>query len=42
MQSQIDIPEILETYGTQDEEKQNNDTTKYDLDTNIRKQTQIT
>jgi predicted acetyltransferase len=29
-------------YGTQDEEKQNKNTTQYVLDTAIRKQTQIT
>jgi len=35
-------PEKLATYGTQDEEKQNKNTTQYVLDTIIRKQTQIT
>ena len=34
-------PEKLATYHTQDEDKQNKNTTKYVLDTNIRKQTQI-
>ena len=37
----MDNPEKLETYGTQDEEKQNN-TTQYVLDTTLRKHTQIT
>ena len=35
-------PEILTTLGTQDEEKQNKNTTQYALDTTMRKQTQIT
>ena len=34
--------ENLATYGTQDEEKQNKNTTQYVLDTTIRNQTQIT
>jgi len=34
--------EKLATYGTQDEEKQNKNTTQYVLDTTIRKQTKIT
>ena len=38
----MDNPEKLATYGTQDEDKQNKNTTQYVLDTNIRKQTQIT
>jgi hypothetical protein len=38
----MDNPEKLATYGTQDEEKQNKHTTQYVLNTNIRKQTQIT
>jgi hypothetical protein len=35
-------PEKLATYGTQDDEKQNKNTTQYVLDTTMRKQTQIT
>jgi hypothetical protein len=38
----MDNPEKLATQGTQDEEIQNNNTTKYVLDTTICKQTQIT
>ena len=38
----MDNPEKLVTYGTQDEEKQNKNTTQYVLDTIIRKQTQKT
>jgi hypothetical protein len=38
----MDNPEKLVTQGTQDEEKQNKNTTQYVLDTIIRKQTQIT
>jgi hypothetical protein len=34
-------PEKLATYGTQDEEKQNKNTTQYVLDTAIHKQTEI-
>ena len=34
--------EKLATQGTQDEDKQNKNTTQYVLDTNMRKQTQIT
>ena len=34
-------PEKLATYGTEDEEKQNKNTTQYVLDTIIGKQTQI-
>ena len=34
-------PEKLVTYGTQDEEKQNENTGQYVLDTTIRGQTQI-
>ena len=37
----MDTPEKLATLGTQDEEKQNKNTTQYVLDTTIRKQTQI-
>jgi len=37
----MDNPEKLETYGTQDEEKQSKNTTQYALDTTLRKQTQI-
>ena len=33
----MDNPEKLATYGTQDEEKQNKNTTHYVLDTTIRK-----
>jgi hypothetical protein len=41
--SKMDNPEILATYGTQSEDKQNNNnTTQYVLDTTIRKQTQMT
>ena len=32
-------PEKLATYGTQDEDQQNKNTTQYVLDTTIRKQT---
>jgi hypothetical protein len=35
-------PEKLATYGTQDEEKENKNTTQYALDTTMCKQTQIT
>jgi hypothetical protein len=38
----MDNPEKLATKGTQDEEKQNKNTTQYVLDTTIRKQAQIT
>ena len=41
-QSKMDNPEKLATQGTQDEDKQNNNTTQYLLDTTIRKQAQIT
>jgi hypothetical protein len=37
----MDNPEKLATKGTQDEEKQNKNTIQYELDTTIRKQTQI-
>jgi hypothetical protein len=40
-QSKMDNPEILATWGTQDEEKQNKNTTQYVLETTMRKQTQI-
>jgi len=42
VQSKIDNPEKLATVGTQDEDKQNKNTTQYVLDTTIRKRTQIT
>jgi hypothetical protein len=35
MQSEMDNPEKLATYDTQDEEKQNKNTTRYMLDTTI-------
>ena len=38
----MDNLEKLATLGTQDEDKQNKNTTQYVLDTTIRKQTQIT
>ena len=38
----MENPEKLATQGTQDEEKQNKNTTQHVLDTTIRKQTQIT
>ena len=41
-QSKMDNPENLATQGTQDEDKQNKNTTQYVLDITIRKQTQIT
>jgi hypothetical protein len=41
-QSKMDNPEKLATSGTQDEEKQNKNTTQYVMDTTIHKQTQIT
>jgi hypothetical protein len=34
----MDNPEKLATYGTQDEEKKNKNTTQYVLDTTMRKQ----
>jgi hypothetical protein len=37
----LDNPEKLETQGTQDEEKQNKNTTQYVPDTTIRTQTKI-
>ena len=37
----MDIPEKPATIGTQDEEKQNKNTTQYVLDTTIHKQKQI-
>ena len=37
----MDNPEKLATQGTQDEEKQNKNTTQYVLDTTMREQTQI-
>ena len=41
-QSKMDNSEKLATYGRQDEEKQNKNTTRYVLDTIIHKQTQKT
>jgi len=38
----MDDPEKLVTQSTQDKEKQSKNTTRYVLDTTIRKQTQIT
>jgi hypothetical protein len=38
----MDNPEKLATLGTQDEDKQNKNATKYVLDTTMRKQTQTT
>ena len=38
----MDNPKKLATYGTQDEDKQNKNTTYYALDITMRKQTQIT
>jgi hypothetical protein len=38
----MDNPERLATLGTQDEDKQNKNTTQYVLDITIRKQTQKT
>jgi hypothetical protein len=38
----MDNPQKLAVYGTQDEDKQNKNTTQYVLDTTLRKQTQIT
>jgi hypothetical protein len=38
----MDNPENPATLGTQDADKQNKSTTQYELDTTIRKQTQIT
>ena len=38
----MDNPEKLATQGTQDEDKQNKNSTQYMLDTTIRKQTGIT
>jgi len=38
----MDNSEKLATYVTQDEEKQNKNTTQYVLDTTMRKQIQIT
>ena len=38
----MDNPEKLAIHVTQDEEKQNKNTTQYELDTTIHKQTQIT
>ena len=40
--SKMDNPEKLATQGTQDEEKQNKNTTQYVLNPNMCKQTQIT
>ena len=41
-QSKKENPEKLVTQGTQDEDKQNKNTTQYVLDTAMLKQTQIT
>ena len=41
-QSTMDNPEKLATWGTQDEDKQNKNTTQYVMDTTICKQTQTT
>ena len=41
-QSKMDNPEKSATQGTQDEDKQNKNTTQYVLDKTIRKQTQTT
>jgi hypothetical protein len=38
----MDNPEQLATKSTQDEEKQNNNTTQYVMDTTIHKHTHIT
>ena len=38
----MDNPERQTTYGTQDGEKQNKNTTQHVLDTTMRKKTQIT
>ena len=40
-QSREDNPEHMATQGTQDEEKQNKNTTQYVLDTTMRKYTNI-
>ena len=40
-QSRMDNPEKLSTLGTQDEDKQQRNTTQYVLDTTIHKQTLI-
>ena len=40
-QSKVDNPDKLATQGTQDEDKQNKNTTQCVLDTTILKQTQI-
>ena len=41
-QTKMDNPEKSATQGTQDEDKQNKNTTQYVLDKTIRKQTQTT
>ena len=38
----MENPEKLAIYGTQDEDKENKDTTQYMLDTTRRKKSQIT
>ena len=38
----MDNPEKLATYSTQDEEKQNKNTSQYVLDTTMRKKTRLT
>ena len=39
--SKMDKPEKLATYGTQDNDKENKNTTQYVFDITMRKQTQI-
>ena len=41
VQSKMDNTEKLATLGTQDEDKQNKNTTQYVLDTTLRKETHI-
>ena len=41
-QSKMDNTDTLTTWGTQDEEKRNQNTTQYVLDTTMRKQAQLT
>jgi len=41
VQPKMDNPDKLATYGTQDEDKQTQNTTQYVLETTINKQTQI-
>jgi hypothetical protein len=42
MAMQIVNPDTLTTWGTQDEQKRNENTTQYVMDTTMCKQTQIT